>query len=227
MGLLLTVTGVVGSKTYHMILTDQKPVKAKIMSEEHAYGLASPLCSRSLLTSRISTGMISMSTYCLRRRKMRRLLIGLIAVTLLAGSIQAVYAEEDLFDTKAAAEHLEKGIAHLKAKNYGAAVTELEESVSIAPDAEAYYYLGYTYYMKGRSGDSESRKKSIESFDKAYELTPGFAPNRYRPAETVASQAQAAQKSSGREEASPSVLSHDDPSQQPLQPDEPTERKSE
>ncbi len=92
--------------------------------------------------------------------------------------------DEDLFDTKAAAAHLEKGITHLKDKKYDDAIKELEDAASINPDAEAYYYLGYAYYMKGRKGDVKSRKKSIECFDKAYELDPSFKPGRFKPAET-------------------------------------------
>jgi outer membrane protein assembly factor BamB len=85
---------------------------------------------------------------------------------------------EELFDTKAATQHTEKGIAHLKAKNYDAAAKEFEESSAISPDAEAFYYLGYAYYMKGKiSNDGESRKKSMENFDKAYELNPNFTPS--------------------------------------------------
>jgi tetratricopeptide (TPR) repeat protein len=98
-------------------------------------------------------------------------------------------AAEELFDTKAAADLLEKGISHLKTRNIDAAVNALEESVSIAPEAEAYYYLGYAYYMKGRTtGDNESRKKSIESFEKAYELDPDFTPSRYKPSDLVPQQ---------------------------------------
>ncbi len=106
-----------------------------------------------------------------------------MACIILAAAAHFVSAEEELFDTKAASASLEKGIVQLRAKNYNSAVTQLEESVSIAPDAEAYYYLGYAYYMKGRAGDSESRKKSIESFEKAYELNPNFTPTRYKPTE--------------------------------------------
>lgn len=94
-------------------------------------------------------------------------------------------AADDLFDTKAAADHLEKGIAHLKAKRYDAAVAELEESASINPDAEVYYYLGYAYYMKGRTEDGENRKKAMENFEQAYEIDPNFTPTRYKPAETL------------------------------------------
>jgi len=114
---------------------------------------------------------------------MRKTLV-LVVICLLLSAITAVAsAEEELFDTKAAAVHLEKGLAQLRAKNLDAAIEELEESVSIDPDAEAYYYLGYAYYLKGRSGDAASRKKSIDNFDKAYELDPNFSPNRHKPAE--------------------------------------------
>ncbi|MGE5172805.1 MAG: hypothetical protein ACM3MD_03140 [Betaproteobacteria bacterium] len=96
------------------------------------------------------------------------------------------HAEEELFDTKAAAEHIEKGIAQLKAKSFDAAIVEFEESASISPEAEPYYYLGYAYYLKGRSGeDGESRKLSRENFEKAYEIDPNYSPTRYKPAEPV------------------------------------------
>ncbi|OGW39305.1 MAG: hypothetical protein A2010_02190 [Nitrospirae bacterium GWD2_57_9] len=112
---------------------------------------------------------------------MRRMVIWAIGAMILVTGVQSVLAEEEeLFDTKAAEAFIEKGIGHLKAKNLDAAVNALEEAVSIAPDAEAYYYLGYAYYLKGRTGDSESRVKSIESFEKAYELDPNFTPQKYK-----------------------------------------------
>ncbi len=93
-------------------------------------------------------------------------------------------AAEDLFDSKTATEHIEKGIMKLKAGNYDAAIEEFEEAASIAPDAEAYYYLGYAYYMKGRKAtqDGESRKKSLDYFKNAYEIDPNFTPTRYKVA---------------------------------------------
>ncbi len=100
----------------------------------------------------------------------------LVALTLCTHA--PVFSADELFDTKAAAEHTEKGIEYLKGKNLDASIKELEESVAINPDAEAYYFLGYAYYLKGKAGDSESRKRSKESFDKAYELNPGFTPSR-------------------------------------------------
>lgn len=115
---------------------------------------------------------------------MRILCYQLLVITLLSfAAAPLISAEEELFDTKTATEHLEKGLSYLKARNYRSAVTELEESITYAPDAEAYYYLGYAYYLVGRSGDAESRKKSMECFDKAYELNPGFTPTRYRTEE--------------------------------------------
>lgn len=116
--------------------------------------------------------------------RMLKPIILFFSVLLIAGAPVSEAAEE-LFDTKAAAELFEKGISHLKTKNLEAAVDALEESVSISPEAETYYYLGYAYYMKGRTGDSESRKRSIESFEKAYELDPNFTPSRFKQSEVT------------------------------------------
>ncbi len=119
---------------------------------------------------------------------MRGIVVMLVVSAALVSGVHFANAEEDLFDTKAAAVYTEKGIDHLKEKKYDAAIKELEEAVSINPDAEAYYYLGYAYYMKGRKGDAESRRKSIECFDKAYELNPNFTPSRYRPPDAAAAE---------------------------------------
>ena len=117
-----------------------------------------------------------------------RVLIGGIIVAMLA----VVYlpadaaAEEELFDTKAAAAHIEKGIHHLKSKKTDAAIQEFEEAVAAAPEAEAYYLLGYAYYLKSKSGDEDARQKSIENFDMAYQINPNFSPNKFKPAEPIA-----------------------------------------
>ncbi len=113
-----------------------------------------------------------------------RSLIFVLAI-LLGMSPLAGQAEEELFDTKAAAQHVEQGIAFLKAKNFDAAIEEFDEAASISPEAEAYYYLGYAYYLKGRGGDGESRKLSRESFEKAYEIDPNFTPRHAVPAEAA------------------------------------------
>jgi tetratricopeptide (TPR) repeat protein len=113
-------------------------------------------------------------------------LIMMLLITAIITETQMMsYAADELFDTKTAVEHLEKGIAHLKAKQYDAAIDELEESASIYPEAEAFYYLGYAYYMKGRKGNGESRKKAMENFEQAYEIDPNFTPTKYKPAEPL------------------------------------------
>ncbi len=117
---------------------------------------------------------------------MKKIVFAILMLIMLAGASTIVRAQEnELFDTKTAAAHTEKGIASLKDKKYDAAIKEFEESASVYPDAEAYYYLGYAYYLKGKTGDGESRKKSIESFEKAYELNPNFTPSKFKPAEPV------------------------------------------
>ena len=150
---------------------------------------------------------------------MRRTMVILLVSAVVLAGVQLAYAEEELFDTKAAAAYVEKGITHLKEKTYDTAIKELEEAVAINPDAEAYYYLGYAYYEKGRKGDAESRKKSIECFDKAYELNPGFTPSRFKPAE--AGEAKPEPKSTETEQAptpaTPSQPAGPAPEQQPDQ----------
>jgi tetratricopeptide (TPR) repeat protein len=109
--------------------------------------------------------------------------VGIFFIIALLCIPMAGFAQEDLFDSKAAAEHMEKGVAHLKAKKIDAAVREFEAAAEINPDAEACYFLGYAYYLKGRAGDTESRRLSREYFNQAYAIDPNFSPSRYKPAE--------------------------------------------
>ena len=110
----------------------------------------------------------------------------LIVAGLLVTTNLVFAAEEELFDTKAASLYVEQGLDHIRTKHLGDAVKALEEAVAIAPDAEAYYYLGYAYYLKGRTtGDNESRKKSIENFEKAYDLDPSFTPAKLKQEPSV------------------------------------------
>src|SRR5574341_815395 len=113
---------------------------------------------------------------------MRRKTISLVLVAALcAGFGATAYSTEELFDTKAAAMHTEKGVEYLRTKKFDSAIKEFEEAAATAPDADAYYYLGYAYYMKGKTGgDGESRKKARENFDKAYELDPNFTPSKLK-----------------------------------------------
>ena len=118
---------------------------------------------------------------------MRVLVTGIIVAMLAAVSLPAVaVAEQELFDTKAAAAHIEKGIHLLKSKKTDAAIQEFEEAVAAAPEAEAYYLLGYAYYVKSKSGDEDARQKSIENFETAYQINPNFTPNKFKPAEPIA-----------------------------------------
>ena len=111
-----------------------------------------------------------------------RLLI-FILITMLSMTDAPAFPADELFDTVAAAKHLEQGISYLKSKDFDAAINEFEESAGIYPEAEAYFYLGYAYYLKGRKNDGKSRQKSLENFEKAYELDPNFSPTRYKPSE--------------------------------------------
>ncbi len=92
---------------------------------------------------------------------------------------QEAAAQEELFDTASAAEAMERGVHLLGSRNYDGAIDALEESVGIAPTAESLYLLGYAYYMKGRSGDEESRQLAMENFRQAYAMNPNFSPNRF------------------------------------------------
>ncbi len=128
-------------------------------------------------------------------------------------------AEEELFDTKAASQHLDQGVAYLKAKNFDAAISEFETSAGINPDAEAYYYLGYAYYLKGRTGDEESRNKSRENFERAYEIDPNFSPSRFKPTEQVPAHVKEPEEPAPpASEATPTLPGPAPEQQQPAQP---------
>jgi len=108
----------------------------------------------------------------------------IVALTIMACMVAApAYPADELFDTATASKHIDQGISFLKAKDFDAAIKEFDEAATIAPEAEAYYYLGYAYYMKGKKGDGENRKMSLDYFDKAYGIDPNFSPTRYQPSE--------------------------------------------
>jgi len=94
-------------------------------------------------------------------------------------------AEEELFDTQTALTYRDQGLAALRHKNYDAAINAFEEAVSVSPDAESYYLLGYAYYLKGKTGDGESRQKAIENFNQAYQINSNFTPSKFKPEELV------------------------------------------
>jgi tetratricopeptide (TPR) repeat protein len=112
-----------------------------------------------------------------------------VLTAMLSMAAAPAFPAEEVFDTATASKHLEQGISHLKAKDFDAAISEFDESASISPEAEAYYYLGYAYYMKSRKMDGEDRQKALENFDRAYEIDPNFSPTRYKPSEPPPRQA--------------------------------------
>jgi tetratricopeptide (TPR) repeat protein len=151
---------------------------------------------------------------------------GIFRILVLAGTLivsaSAALAAEELFDTKAAAQHKEKGVALLQQKNYRAAVKEFEEASTIEPDAEAFYYLGYAYYMDAKTTDNEqSRKLSMENFQKAYDIDPNYTPTKLGAVETPppASKKPAPQKTEEGTTGEPAEAPSDQtaPAQQPAQ----------
>jgi tetratricopeptide (TPR) repeat protein len=114
-------------------------------------------------------------------------LVAFIAAVFVVVIATPAFPAEEPFDTAAATKHVGQGVSLLHAKKYDAAIKEFEEAASINPEAEAYYYLGYTYYLKGRNGDEESRQRSRENFSRAYEIDPNFSPTRFKPSESVQS----------------------------------------
>ena len=159
--------------------------------------------------------------------KNKSLLVVLFLIGLLGAAVFPAHAEEELFDTKAAAQHMDKGLAYVKAKNFDAAIREFEAAAEINPDAEAYYYLGYVYYLKGRTGDKKSRDQSRENFEKAYEIDPNFTPTRLKPAETLPVPVQQSEQSeqSTTAESRPTPTAQTPAEQQAAQPVPPAEQQ--
>jgi len=111
-----------------------------------------------------------------------------VLTAMLSMAAAPAFPAEEVFDTATASRHLEQGISHLKAKDFDAAITEFDESASISPEAEAYYYLGYAYYMKSKKSNGENRQRALENFDRAYEIDPNFSPTRFKPSESAPQQ---------------------------------------
>jgi len=114
-----------------------------------------------------------------------------VLTAMLSMAAAPAFAADEVFDTAASSKHLEQGISYLKAKDFDAAITEFDESASISPEAEAFYYLGYAYYMKGKTSNGDNRQKSLEYFEQAYDLDPSFTPTRFKPSEPAPRQAAA------------------------------------
>jgi len=117
----------------------------------------------------------------------KKIVLVLFSLMFLVVATAPVFAEEELFDTKGGTAKIEKGLSLLHSKKLDAAIEQFEDAAAAAPEleAEAYYYLGYAYYLKGRAGDAESRAKSKEYFDQAYEANPNFTPSKFKPTEPI------------------------------------------
>ena len=116
---------------------------------------------------------------------MRRMILAVLLGLLVLSAVPVMAADEELFDTKTATELREKGRQLLNTKQIDAAIETLQQAVDAAPDAEAYYLLGYAYYIKGKSGDAESREKAKENFEEAYALDPRISPNKFKQVEEI------------------------------------------
>lgn len=138
---------------------------------------------------------------------MRKILGSILLLALVLSAFSLSHAAEELFDTKTALSAMEKGLSLVKVKKYDEAIEQFEQAAAASPDmeAEAYYYIGYAYYLKGKSGDEESRKKSREYFERAYEANPNFSPNKFKPTEPPA-----ALQTQGQSEATPAAAAPSD-----------------
>ncbi len=99
---------------------------------------------------------------------MRRWMIGVLAGGLLIGLSTTAYAQESSAEADRA---FQKGKGYCYAKKYRPAVKHLTKAVETDPQrADAYYYLGYTYYKQ------KKHALAREAFAKAYALDPDYSP---------------------------------------------------
>jgi len=146
-----------------------------------------------------------------------RISLILLSLAMFVGLLSPALAEEELFDTKAAAEYRQQGIESLRHKDYNAAIEAFEDAVASSPDAESYYLLGYAYYMKGKMGDDESRIKAVENFNQAYQISPNFTPSKFKPEDiTMPAAGQPGEQSLG--DAAPATRKDAAPAPQAPQP---------
>lgn len=102
---------------------------------------------------------------------MKGLLIVLSAVVITIFLSAPVFAQEELFDTKAAEGHFKKGLELYFKKEYSVAAEEFKEAANINPNsAKSYYFLGYSYYKLGMMKDAN------EAFEQGYQLDPYYSP---------------------------------------------------
>ena len=101
-----------------------------------------------------------------------RLFICLFFTALIAFTATCANAGE-IFDTKAAQEHIKKGRVLMVKKQYDKAVAEFDEALAIAPDnAEAMYLKGYARYEQGKM------PMAYDAFSDAYEADWKYEPEK-------------------------------------------------
>ncbi|MBI3595988.1 MAG: tetratricopeptide repeat protein [Nitrospirae bacterium] len=89
--------------------------------------------------------------------------------------LSPVFADE-LFDADAAKQHFNTGLELYFKQDYKAAIKEFEAASEIDPEnANAYYFMGYSYYKL------KDMKKAREVFDQAYEADTKYSPIRKSP----------------------------------------------
>lgn len=95
------------------------------------------------------------------------------AVLLLFSAGLASAHAEMLFDAGAAQEHFKTGQDLYFKHDYKSAIKEFEEAIAIDPEnADAYYYLGYSYYKL------KDMEKAMAVFDEAYKVDSKYSPPR-------------------------------------------------
>ncbi|MBI5379502.1 MAG: tetratricopeptide repeat protein [Nitrospirae bacterium] len=99
---------------------------------------------------------------------MRRWMVWAMAGCLVAVLSPAAYAQEISAEADRA---FRKGKGYCYAKKYRPAVKHLTKAVETDPQrADAYYFLGYTYYKQ------KKHALAREAFAKAYALDPDYSP---------------------------------------------------
>lgn len=100
--------------------------------------------------------------------------IGAILLTISVGLTSAF--GDELFDTDAAKQHFNAGLGLYFKLDYKNAIKEFEEATQIDPEnANAYYFMGYSYYRL------KDMQKAREVFAQAYEVDSKYSPLRNAP----------------------------------------------
>ena len=103
--------------------------------------------------------------------KKRKMTWGLVLGMALMLLTPAGGRAEELFDSKAAGIHLQRGLTFYYQDRFQNAIREFEAAAMINPDdVRASYYLGYTYYRL------RDMRKAQEAFDQAYQVSPDYSP---------------------------------------------------